>query len=148
MSNLLKIPIKKLNDSISTPEYAYAGDAGFDLMCTEELSIGPQERKLAKCGFSIAIPDGYAGLIIPRSGLALNHGISVVNAPGLIDSGYRGEICVILLNTDKLNTFKCDANSRIAQMMIIPYANAVLQKVEVLDDGSRGSKGFGSSGSN
>lgn len=142
----IKIPAKALENCPGMPNYAYPGDAGFDLKSAEELILGPGERKVVKCGFSMAIPEGFAGLVIPRSGLAAKHGISVVNAPGLVDSGYRGEIQVILLNTDKNESFNISTGDRIAQMMIVPFANAELVEVDNLESSERDEKGFGSSG--
>ncbi len=144
--NSIKIPAKPEENCPGMPKYAYPGDAGFDLMSTEATEIAPGERKVVKCGFSMAIPEGFAGLVIPRSGLAAKHGISVVNAPGLVDSGYRGEIQVILLNTDKHNSFNISIGDRIAQMMIVPFANAELIEVDSLESSERDEKGFGSSG--
>lgn len=144
--NSIKIPVQRLDDSSDLPKYAYPGDAGFDLKSAEAVVIAPGERKTVKCGFSMAIPEGFAGLVIPRSGLADRNGISVVNAPGLIDSGYRGEISVILLNTDKNEEFEISAGDRIAQMMIVPFANAELVESDTLDSSERGENGFGSSG--
>lgn len=142
----IKIPAKPLENCPGMPKYAYPGDAGFDLKSAESLKIESGERKVVKCGFSMAIPEGFAGLVIPRSGLAAKHGISVVNAPGLVDSGYRGEICVILLNTDKSEAFEISVGDRIAQMMIVPFANAELVESETLETSERSEKGFGSSG--
>lgn len=142
----IKIPAKPLENCPGLPKYAYPGDAGFDLMSAEKAIIAPNERKVVKCGFSMAIPEGFAGLVIPRSGLAAKHGISVVNAPGLVDSGYRGEISVILLNTDKNESFEINEGDRIAQMMIVPFANAELVETDTLDSSERAEKGFGSSG--
>ncbi|MDO5426929.1 MAG: dUTP diphosphatase [Coriobacteriia bacterium] len=142
----IKIPAKPLENCPGMPKYAYSGDAGFDLKSAEEVIIAPGERKVIHCGFSMAIPEGFAGLVIPRSGLAAKHGISVVNAPGLVDSGYRGEISVILLNTDKNESFEISIGDRIAQMMIVPFANAELIETETLDSSERSEKGFGSSG--
>lgn len=144
----IKIPVQKLNNCPGLPKYAYTGDAGFDLLSAENAEISPGERKVVKCGFCMAIPEGFAGLVMPRSGLAAKHGISIVNAPGLIDSGYRGEICVILLNTDLRETFHISEGDRIAQMMIVPFANAELVESENLDQTERQNNGFGSSGLN
>lgn len=145
-SKTIKIPFQKLENYSEFPKYAYDGDAGFDLHSAESSEIAPGARKVVKCGFCMAIPEGFAGLVIPRSGLAAKHGISVVNAPGLIDSGYRGEICVVLLNTDPKETFFINKGDRIAQMMIIPFANAELIENEKLEQTERQNKGFGSSG--
>lgn len=145
---ILKIPVQKLNNDINLPQFAYIGDAGFDLLSSENADIEPNARKLIKCGISIAIPKGYAGLVIPRSGLALKHGITVLNSPGLVDSGYRGEICVVLLNTDNDKSFHVSIGDRIAQMMIVSYANSKLIECDKLNDTERSKKGFGSSGIN
>ena len=142
----VKIPAKRLEESLDLPKYAYPGDAGFDLMSAEALKLAPGERKVVKCGFSMAIPEGFAGLVIPRSGLAAKYGISVANAPGLVDSGYRGEISVILLNTNNKDSFDISIGDRIAQMMIVPFANAELIESDTLDTTERSEKGFGSSG--
>ncbi len=125
---------------------AYNGDAGFDLSSRIELTLKPFERASVPCGISMAIPEGYAGLVVPRSGLAIKHGISVVNGPGLIDSGYRGEICVILINLDPHDEFVVHQGDRIAQLVVVPIANVVLQKAQSLPKSERGERGFGSSG--
>lgn len=144
----IKIPVQILNNNVKLPKFSYEGDAGFDLSSSQETKILPNERKLIKCGFCIAIPKGFAGLIIPRSGLALKHGITVLNSPGLIDSGYRGEICVVLLNTDQSNTFKISVGDRIAQMTIVPYLISEFTETSDFDKTERSNKGFGSSGLN
>ena len=144
--NIIDLPVQSINSDVDIPNYAYPGDAGFDLKSTHSEIIEPLSRKIIKCGFCMAIPEGFAGLVIPRSGLAVKHGISVVNAPGLVDSGYRGEITVILLNTDKDKSFKVNVGDRIAQMMIVPFSSVNLVKTENLDESIRKNKGFGSSG--
>lgn len=147
-TNLEKIdlPIKKLDSSVELPKYAYEGDAGLDLASSESLVLQPFERKLVATGLAIAIPEGYAGLVIPRSGLAIKHGISIVNAPGLIDSGYRGELKVILVNLDPETPFEIKAGDRIAQLMLVKIPSVKLQQVEDLPSSERGEGGFGSSG--
>lgn len=146
MSENLKIPIKMLNDNIKIPKHFYSDDAGFDLQSTINTIIEPGKRQIIPCGFSIAIPNSYAGLILPRSGLSIKYGITVINSPGLVDSGYRGEICVALHNTDVENNFKINIGDRIAQLLIIKYPNVLFDDVDNLDETKRLSKGFGSSG--
>jgi dUTP pyrophosphatase len=130
------------------PERAHQGDAGYDLRSIEEAELPPGGRALVRTGISVAIPDGYAGLILPRSGLAVSHGISLINTPGLIDSGYRGEIQVPLINHDRSETFLIEEGARIAQLVFVQVAATLFSEVEVLEaatDG-RGEGGFGSSG--
>lgn len=148
LENSIKIPVQRLKIHAKCPKYAYPGDAGFDLCSCINTELKPGERTLIPCGFAIAIPNTLAGLILPRSGLALKHGITVVNSPGLIDSGYRGEICVILQNTDKSKPFQISIGDRIAQMVLIEYKHASFESVENLPESNRSSKGFGSSGKN
>jgi dUTP pyrophosphatase len=126
---------------------AYAGDAGFDLSACERLELGPGERALVPTGLAVAIPDGYAGFVQPRSGLAARHGISIVNTPGLIDSGYRGELKVALLNTDLHEPFLVEPGMRIAQLVVVPVPGIELLEVDELPESERGSRGFGSTGS-
>lgn len=140
------IKLKKLIKDIQIPAYAKPGDAGIDLRACESLEIQPGERAMVHCGFAIEIPEGFCGLVIPRSGLAAKHGITVLNSPGLIDSGYRGEICVVLLNTDKSNPFTISDGDRIAQLTIIEAPFVELDSVDELDETKRGNTGFGSSG--
>jgi dUTP pyrophosphatase len=130
------------------PVRAHAGDAGYDLRSVEENELVPGERALVRTGISVAIPEGYAGLVLPRSGLAMRHGISLVNTPGLIDSGYRGEIQIPLINHDREETFLIEKGARIAQLVLVRAAAALFSEVESLEaatDG-RGEEGFGSSG--
>jgi dUTP pyrophosphatase len=130
------------------PERAHQGDAGYDLRSIEEAELPPGGRALVRTGISVAIPDGYAGLVLPRSGLAVRHGISLINTPGLIDSGYRGEIQVPLINHDRSETFLIEEGARIAQLVFVQVAATLFSEVEVLEaatDG-RGEGGFGSSG--
>ena len=143
---VLEIPVLSLDDNIELPEYAYPGDAGVDLRSRINVVLEPGERVTIPCGVAIALPRGYAGLVLPRSGLAAKHGISIVNAPGLIDSGYRGEICDILVNLDRSEAFEIHRGDRIAQLVVVAVPEASLVPVASLDDTERGSGGFGSSG--
>lgn len=128
------------------PSCAHVGDAGFDLRASIGATLAPFERMVVPCGFSMALPEGFAGLVVPRSGLAARHGVSVVNAPGLIDSGYRGEIKVVLANTDPHESFSFNKGDRIAQLMIIAVPSVRLKESAQLSATERGSCGFGSSG--
>ena len=148
MSDGVKVFVQLLNTEISVPEYAYPGDAGFDLRATHSCVLKPFERKAISCGIALEIPEGYAGFVLPRSGLAMKHGISIVNAPGLIDSGYRGEIKVILINLDEHEAFSISKGDRIAQLVILQTPRVVLCRAESLSETSRGVGGFGSSGIN
>jgi dUTP pyrophosphatase len=127
------------------PARAYAGDAGLDLAACEREQLGPGERALVGTGLAVAIPEGYAGFVQPRSGLATKHGITIVNTPGLIDSGYRGELRVTLLNTDLRETFVVEVGMRIAQLVIVPIPEVELVEVGELPESERGVRGFGSS---
>jgi dUTP pyrophosphatase len=131
------------------PERAHSGDAGYDLRSVETVDLAPGSRALVRTGISVAIPEGYAGLVLPRSGLAVRHGISLVNTPGLIDSGYRGEIQVPLINHDREETFLIEEGTRIAQLVLVQAAAPVFAEVEYLGSATdgRGEGGFGSSGS-
>jgi dUTP pyrophosphatase len=131
------------------PERAHEGDAGYDLRSVERVDLAAGARALVRTGISVAIPEGYAGLVLPRSGLAVRHGISLVNTPGLIDSGYRGEIQVPLINHDREETFLIEAGTRIAQLVLVRVAAAAFAEVEFLESAAdgRGEGGFGSSGS-
>jgi len=127
------------------PARAYAGDAGLDLSACERVELGPGERALVPTGVAVAIPDGYAGYVQPRSGLATKHGISMVNTPGLIDSGYRGELLVNLINHDLREPFVIEPGMRIAQLVILEVPEVELVEVEALPDSERAERGFGSS---
>ncbi len=127
------------------PERAYAGDAGLDLAACERVTLQPGERKVVGTGLAVAIPDGYAGFVLPRSGLAARHGIGKVNSPGLIDSGYRGEVRVVLLNTDREGVFEVEPGMRIAQLVILQLPPVELEVVDELPASERGERGFGSS---
>ena len=142
---MIELPIRRLRPEARVPERAYAGDAGFDLAACEPVELAPGERALVPTGVAVAIPDGYAGFVQPRSGLAARAGITVVNSPGLIDSGYRGEIQVVLLNTDRERTFKADLGERIAQLVVLAVPEVETREVEELPESERGARGFGSS---
>ena len=146
MTKTLPVAIKILDKDMPAPAYAHASDAAVDLRSTVDMVIAPGERGLVPTGIAVEIPFGYGGLVIPRSGLAIKHGISVVNAPGLIDSGYRGEIQVILLNTDKAESFVIKRGDRIAQLSIVAMPHIDFQVVESLEESDRGAEGFGSTG--
>lgn len=128
------------------PERAHAGDAGLDLYANESLTLGPGERGSVGTGVAVEIPAGHAGLVLPRSGLAANHGITLTNAPGLIDAGYRGELRVLLLNTDRSQGFEITSGERIAQLVVTTFAELEPIAVEALESSERGAGGFGSSG--
>ena len=128
------------------PEYAHPGDAGADLVATETVELGPGERATVGTGTAIALPDGYVAFVVPRSGLAAKHGITIVNTPGTVDAGYRGEIRVILLNTDRSEPYTIAAGDRIAQLVVLPVARARFVPVERLPGSHRGEGGFGSTG--
>jgi dUTP pyrophosphatase len=140
------VPVLIVADENMVPLYAQPGDAGADLRSSESLKIAPGERRLVHTGVSIALPAGYVGLVHPRSGLALKHGITVLNAPGTVDSGYRGEIMVTLINTSA-EEFSIEVGDRIAQLLIQEVVRAQFIRVETLPDSHRGQAGFGSSGS-
>ena len=128
------------------PLYAKPGDAGCDLVSSETLVLGPGERRVVATGTSIALPEGYVAYVMPRSGLAAKHGVGLVNSPGVIDAGYRGEIAVVLLNTDRTESFSISAGDRIAQLVITPVAQARFHPVEKLPGSQRAAGGFGSTG--
>jgi dUTP pyrophosphatase len=129
------------------PRHAYAGDAGLDLSACERVVLEPGARALVPTGVAVAIPPGYAGYVQPRSGLAIEHGITIVNTPGLVDSGYRGELRIIVLNTDRENAFAIEHGMRIAQLVILPVPPVELRVVDELPESERGERGFGSSAS-
>jgi len=142
----LRVEIKILDHDIPAPQYAHEGDAGCDLRSRIDQIIPPGERALIPSGIAIALPAGYAGFVQPRSGLALKHGISIVNTPGLIDSKYRGEIGVILINTDKAEAFEVKKGDKIAQLVIQKVEYVDFAVVDELDETVRGANGFGSTG--
>lgn len=136
----------RLDPRALLPSRAHAGDAGLDLHTLEDVTLAPGERTSVGTGIAVEIPDGHAGLVLPRSGLAARHGISVVNAPGLIDAGYRGEVRVLLLNTDRRETVSLTAGDRIAQLVVIAVELPAVVEVADLSESERGERGFGSSG--
>jgi dUTP pyrophosphatase len=142
----MDLSVAKLKDEALLPTRAHEGDAGLDLYACEAAHIGPGERWSVGTGVAVEIPAGHAGLVLPRSGLARDHGIALVNAPGLIDSGYRGEVRVLLLNTDPAETFRVEPGERIAQLLITPIATPTPVEATALGDSARGEGGFGSSG--
>jgi dUTP pyrophosphatase len=139
-----ELPILRLHEGAVLPSRAYAGDAGVDLVACEEAELPPGGRASIGTGLAIAVPDGHAGLVLPRSGLAAKHGIGVLNAPGLIDSGYRGEVRVVLYNPG-IETFRVAPGMRIAQLVLVAVESARLVEVDALPDSERGERGFGSS---
>ena len=142
---MIELPITRLRPDATVPERAYDGDAGLDLASCERVELGPGERALVGTGLAVAIPEGYAGFVQPRSGLAARHGLSVVNSPGLVDSGYRGELRVVLLNTDAREPFVVEPGMRIAQLVVLPVPELELVEVDELPASERGVRGFGSS---
>jgi dUTP pyrophosphatase len=142
---MIELPIRRLRDDAILPERAYAGDAGLDLAACERHELGPGERAIVPTGLAVAIPEGYAGFVQPRSGLASRQGITIVNTPGLVDSGYRGELRVVLLNTDPREPFVVEPGMRIAQLVVLPVPEVELVEVEELPESERGVRGFGSS---
>ncbi len=142
---MIELRIRRLRDDAVLPERAYDGDAGLDLTACERVELPPGARATVPTGLAVAIPEGYAGFIQPRSGLAARNGVTVVNAPGLIDPGYRGEIGVVLLNTDLEETFVAEVGERIAQLVVLPVPALALIEVDELPASDRGVRGFGSS---
>ena len=142
---MIELPIQRLREDAVLPAQAYEGDAGLDLAAAEGVELAPGARAVVGTGLAVAIPDGYAGFVQPRSGLAARHGISVVNSPGLIDSGYRGEIRVVLLNTDRTEPFSVEAGMRIAQLVVVPVPAVSVLETDELPGSERGARGFGSS---
>lgn len=142
----MRLGVQRLDPRAVLPRRAHAGDAGCDLCALEPATIAPGGRAQIRTGLAIELPPGHAGLVLPRSGLAAKHGIALVNAPGLIDEGYRGELQVLLLNTDREASFEVRAGMRIAQLVVIAVALPELVEVGQLSDSARGAGGFGSSG--
>jgi dUTP pyrophosphatase len=140
------LPYTRLRDEAVAPVPVHAGDAGYDLRAAEPATLAPGERASVGTGLALAIPEGLAGLVVPRSGLALRHGVALVNAPGLIDSGYRGEVRVLLLNTDRREPFEVAVGDRIAQLVLVAFAAPELREVASLEETARGIGGFGSTG--
>ena len=143
---MIELPIQRLRADAILPERAYLGDAGLDLAACERVELAPGERAVVGTGLAVAIPEGYAGFVQPRSGLADRHGISIVNAPGLIDSGYRGELKVILINTDSSDAFVIEPGMRIAQLVVLEVPQLELAETDELPATERGVRGYGSSG--
>lgn len=141
-----EVPIRRLRTNAVVPTRAYPGDAGFDLVACERVQLAPGERAVVPTGVALALPPGYAGFVQPRSGLAASHGLTIVNAPGLIDSGYRGEVLVILLNTDSSRPFTVEPGMRIAQLVVLAVPEVELLEVAELPESERGPRGHGSSG--
>ena len=143
---MIELHITRLREDAVLPAPTYAGDAGLDLAACDSVTLGPGERATVGTGLAVAVPDGHAGFVQPRSGLAARHGITIVNAPGLIDSGYRGEVRVVLLNTDAAEPFTVERGMRIAQLVIVPVPEVGLVEVaELPPSAERGARGFGSS---
>jgi dUTP pyrophosphatase len=142
----VELPTTRLREGARLPTRAHEGDAGLDLYAADAATIAPGERASVGTGIAVEIPDGFAGLVLPRSGLAARHGIALVNAPGLIDSGYRGEVRILLLNTDRSESFTVAPGDRIAQLVLTPVAGAEAIEVRALAATARGEGGFGSSG--
>ena len=142
---MIELPVRRLHPDAQVPTRAYAGDAGIDLAACERVELAPGERALVPTGLAVAIPAGYAGYVQPRSGLATKHGISIVNTPGLVDSGYRGELLVNLLNTDPREPFVVEPGMRIAQLVVLAVPEVEPVEVDELPDSERGDRGFGSS---
>lgn len=141
-----ELKIKMLDEGLPAPRYQHEGDAGLDLPSRVDLTIEPGRRAIVPTGLAVAIPWGYAGFVLPRSGLAARHGIALVNSPGLIDAGYRGEVAIVMINTDKHEAFHIKRGDRIAQLVLQPVVEATTVEVEELDETARGSGGFGSTG--
>ena len=143
---MIELQIRRLRDDAVLPGRAYVGDAGLDLVSCERVELAPGERGAVTTGLAVAIPDGYAGFVLRRSGLAARHGVTVLNAPGLIDAGYRGELRVILLNTDRREPFVVEPGMRVAQLVVLPVAEVEAVEVDQLPASERGAAGLGSSG--
>lgn len=142
---MIELPFRRLHPDAVAPTGAYAGDAGVDLAICEPVDLAPGERGLARTGLAVAIPEGHAGFVLPRSGLAVEHGLTLVNAPGLIDSGYRGELKLVVLNTDPQRSFRASVGERLAQLVVLAYPAMLPIVVDELEDTQRGARGFGSS---
>ena len=138
--------VRRLDPDVPLPSYAHPGDAGLDLVTTVDAILEPGERALLPTGIAIALPEGYAGFVHPRSGLALKHGLSIVNAPGTVDAAYRGELAVTVINLDRREAVHLRRGDRIAQLVVQRVEHAVLDEVDTLPGSDRGEGGFGSSG--
>ena len=142
---MIELQVRRLRDDATLPAQAYAGDAGLDLAACGRHEVGPGERAVIPTGLALEIPEGYGGFVLPRSGLAAKHGITLLNAPGLIDAGYRGEVRVVFHNTDAEQTFVVEPGMRIAQLVVLPVPEITLLEQEELAETERGERGFGSS---
>jgi dUTP pyrophosphatase len=142
----LRVPVTRLGTDVPLPTYAHDGDAGLDLRAAEPVTIVPGGRVLVPTGIAVKIPDGHAGFVLPRSGLAFRHGVTVLNAPGLIDAGYRGEVKVLLVNHDHARAVTLERGERVAQLVVLRVDRVALVEVERLPDSDRGAGGFGSTG--
>ena len=142
---MIDVAVHRLREDAVLPSQAYEGDAGFDLSACEQARLDPGERAIVCTGIAVEIPEGYAGFVQPRSGLAARHGLGIVNSPGLIDSGYRGEIKVVLINMDARESFTVERGMRVAQLLIAPVASVRLVETPELAISERGARGFGSS---
>jgi dUTP pyrophosphatase len=142
----LKIQVLRLDPGLPVPAYAHPGDAGADLVAAVDVTLAPGERALVPTGIALALPDGYVGLVHPRSGLAARHGLSIVNSPGTIDAGYRGEIKVLLINHDQRESIELRRGDRVAQLVIQRFERASFEAVQALPESARGSGGYGSTG--
>jgi dUTP pyrophosphatase len=142
---VIELPLRRLRPDAVVPAHAYDGDAGLDLAACERVELGPGERAMVGTGIAVAIPEGHAGFVQPRSGLAARHGITIVNAPGLVDSGYRGELKVVLQNTDRHEPFVVEPGMRIAQLVVLAVPAVAAVEVDELPGSERGERGFGSS---
>ncbi len=142
---MIEVPVRRLRADAAVPAQAYTGDAGLDLSACDRHELAPGERAVVPTGLAVAIPEGHGGFVLPRSGLAAKNGITIVNAPGLIDSGYRGEVQVVLLNTDPSTPFVVEPGMRIAQLVVLPVPSVELVELEELPESERGARGFGSS---
>ena len=142
---MIELPIRRLRADAVIPDRAYESDAGLDLAACDAVELGPGERAVVGTGLAVAIPEGYGGFVQPRSGLAARHGITIVNAPGLIDAGYRGEVRVVLLNTDPSEPFRVEPGMRIAQLVVLPLPELEVVEAAELPESERGARGFGSS---
>jgi dUTP pyrophosphatase len=142
----LNLPFRRLDPTVPLPERAHPGDAGLDLASNEDVEVGPGKRAMVATGLAVAIPEGHAGLVLPRSGLASRHGLTLANAPGLIDAGYRGEIKIAVINLDPQEPVKISRGDRIAQLVVVPVAAVEPVLVEELPPTTRGEGGFGSTG--
>lgn len=143
---MITLPVRRLRPDAVLPTRAYEADAGLDLSACERVELAPGERALVPTGLAVAIPEGHAGFVQPRSGLAARNGVSIVNSPGLVDAGYRGEVLVILVNTDSRETFVVEPGMRIAQLVVVPVPHVEVAEVDELPASERGVRGHGSSG--